>query len=44
MEARLARRPALSLPEQARLITIDNSGLLSEAGQQLLAAISPQQL
>ncbi|SOE64090.1 ribose 1,5-bisphosphokinase [Burkholderia sp. D7] len=43
MEARLARRPALLLPEQAQLITIDNSGLLSEAGQQLLAAISQQQ-
>ena len=43
MEARLARRPALSLPEEARLITIDNSGLLSEAGQQLLAAITQQQ-
>lgn len=38
-EARLARRPALTLPEQARLITIDNSGLLADAGQQLLAAI-----
>ncbi|CAB3793215.1 phosphonate metabolism protein/1,5-bisphosphokinase (PRPP-forming) PhnN [Pararobbsia alpina] len=39
VEARLARRPALSLPEQARLVTIDNSGSLADAGQQLLVAI-----
>lgn len=40
MEARLTRRPALTLPEQARVIAIDNSGLLADAGQQLLAAIA----
>jgi ribose 1,5-bisphosphokinase len=33
----------MSLPEHARLVTIDNSGLLSEAGQQLLATISQPQ-
>ncbi|MGV7244429.1 phosphonate metabolism protein/1,5-bisphosphokinase (PRPP-forming) PhnN [Caballeronia sp. M23-90] len=40
MEARLARRPALALPQEARVTTIDNSGLLADAGQQLLAAIN----
>jgi ribose 1,5-bisphosphokinase len=40
IEARLARRPAFTLPEAARLATIDNSGLLADAGQQLLAAIT----
>jgi len=40
MEARLARQPALVLPEEARVTNIDNSGLLADAGQQLLAAIN----
>jgi ribose 1,5-bisphosphokinase len=36
IEARLARRPAFELPSHARVVHIDNSGLLSEAGLQLL--------
>ncbi|CAB3809498.1 phosphonate metabolism protein/1,5-bisphosphokinase (PRPP-forming) PhnN [Paraburkholderia fynbosensis] len=40
MEARLARRPALVLPHEAQITTIDNSGLLADAGEQLLAAIN----
>ena len=39
IEARLARRPALALPSAAQCITIDNSGLLADAGHQLLEAI-----
>ncbi|WP_027799017.1 phosphonate metabolism protein/1,5-bisphosphokinase (PRPP-forming) PhnN [Paraburkholderia dilworthii] len=39
MEARLARRPALVLPHEAQITTI-NSGLLADAGEQLLAAIN----
>jgi ribose 1,5-bisphosphokinase len=36
IEARLARRPAFALPSRARVVRIDNSGLLSEAGGRLL--------
>jgi ribose 1,5-bisphosphokinase len=39
IESRLARRPAFALPGHARLVSIDNSGPLADAGQQLLAAI-----
>jgi ribose 1,5-bisphosphokinase len=39
IEARLARRPALSLPPEACVVTIDNSGALADAGDRLLAAI-----
>jgi ribose 1,5-bisphosphokinase len=39
IESRLARRPAFALPEHARLVIIDNSGPLADAGEQLLAAI-----
>jgi ribose 1,5-bisphosphokinase len=36
IEARLARRPAFELPDGARVVRIDNSGMLAEAGTQLL--------
>jgi ribose 1,5-bisphosphokinase len=36
IEARLARRPAFELPDGARVVHIDNSGLLADAGMQLL--------
>ena len=39
IEARLARRPGFLVPEGAGLVTIDNSGLLDDAGQRLLEAI-----
>jgi ribose 1,5-bisphosphokinase len=39
IESRLARRPAFALPEHARLVVIDNSGPLADAGQKLLATI-----
>ncbi|MGN7292886.1 phosphonate metabolism protein/1,5-bisphosphokinase (PRPP-forming) PhnN [Rhizobium sp. SAFR-030] len=37
--ARLVRSEAFAIPEQYRCITIDNSGTLPEAGEQLLAAL-----
>ncbi|SAL77104.1 ATP-binding protein PhnN [Caballeronia peredens] len=40
IEARLARRPALGLPSQARVVTIDNSGMLADAGTQFLDLLS----
>ncbi|MDR5801351.1 MULTISPECIES: phosphonate metabolism protein/1,5-bisphosphokinase (PRPP-forming) PhnN [unclassified Caballeronia] len=39
IEARLARRPSLELPRHARVVNIDNSGLLADAGTQFLRAI-----
>jgi ribose 1,5-bisphosphokinase len=36
IEARLARRPEFELPSGARVVRIDNSGLLAEAGSRLL--------
>ncbi|KND62455.1 ATP-binding protein PhnN Guanylate kinase [Candidatus Burkholderia verschuerenii] len=36
LAARLARRPAFELPDGARIVRIDNSGMLAEAGTQLL--------
>ncbi|WP_044042260.1 phosphonate metabolism protein/1,5-bisphosphokinase (PRPP-forming) PhnN [Caballeronia insecticola] len=40
IEARLARRPAFGLPSQARVVTIDNSGMLADAGTQFLDVLS----
>jgi ribose 1,5-bisphosphokinase len=42
IEARLARKPAFSLPSGARVVRIDNSGLLSEAGAQLLNLLNEE--
>jgi ribose 1,5-bisphosphokinase len=39
IEARLARRPVFELPDGARVVRIDNSGLLAEAGTQLLEVL-----
>jgi ribose 1,5-bisphosphokinase len=39
IEARLARRPAFELPRHARVVHIDNSGLLAEAGSQFLSIV-----
>jgi len=40
IEARLARRPAFELPSQARVVRIDNSGLLADAGAQFLGLLT----
>ncbi|MFM0322148.1 phosphonate metabolism protein/1,5-bisphosphokinase (PRPP-forming) PhnN [Caballeronia glebae] len=40
IEARLARRPAFELPSHAHVVTIDNSGMLADAGAQLLNALT----
>lgn len=43
IEARLARRPSLVLPDKAHFVTIDNSGLLADAGRRLLETIGAAQ-
>lgn len=40
IEARLARRPAFELPSHAHVVKIDNSGMLADAGMQLLALLA----
>jgi ribose 1,5-bisphosphokinase len=40
IEARLARRPALELPTHAHVVTIDNSGMLADAGTQFLDVLA----
>ncbi|SAK96480.1 ATP-binding protein PhnN [Caballeronia calidae] len=40
IEARLARRPAFKLPSRARVVKIDNSGVLADAGTQLIDAFA----
>jgi ribose 1,5-bisphosphokinase len=42
IEARLARRPAFELPDGARVVRIDNSGMLAEAGTRLLELLGDQ--
>ncbi|WP_244816574.1 phosphonate metabolism protein/1,5-bisphosphokinase (PRPP-forming) PhnN [Caballeronia sp. Lep1P3] len=39
IEARLARKPAFELPGHARVVRIDNSGLLADAGARLLDVV-----
>ncbi|SAK92684.1 ATP-binding protein PhnN [Caballeronia pedi] len=40
IEARLARRPSFELPPHARVVKIDNSGMLADAGTQFLDVLS----
>ncbi|MDR5739940.1 phosphonate metabolism protein/1,5-bisphosphokinase (PRPP-forming) PhnN [Caballeronia sp. LZ016] len=39
IEARLLRKPSLELPAEARIVRIDNSGLLAEAGSRFLGVV-----
>lgn len=39
IKARLARRPAFTPPDDARMVTIDNSGALADAGFALISVI-----
>jgi len=39
IEARLARKPSLKVPAGARIVRIDNSGLLADAGSRFLGVV-----
>jgi ribose 1,5-bisphosphokinase len=39
IEARLARKPSLEVPAGARIVRIDNSGLLADAGSRFLGVV-----